>query len=68
MMGNLQCPFVIAMLFPTELYIEFIHIQECIPVGCVPPTVVAVEGASPPGASRPGTPLGPDYPGAAPPL
>ena len=30
--------------------------QECIPVGCVPPTAVAVMGGSPPGTPRPGTP------------
>ena len=38
---------------------EKIEVQECIPVGCVPPTAVAVRGVStrhPPG---PATPLGP---------
>ena len=52
--------------------------QECIPVGWVPPTAVAVlggvstrhpPGAEPPGPGTPsgGDPLGADPPGAAPP-
>ena len=47
--------------------------QQCIPVGCVPPAVVAVPGESPPGTpqtryppeqapSGPGTPLGASTP------
>ena len=38
--------------------------QECIPVGCVPPSAVAVPGG---GGSPTGTPLGPDPPDQAPP-
>ena len=47
--------------------------QECIPVGCVPPAAVAIQGGlhqappgtrHPPGPGTPGTrpPLGPDIP------
>ena len=42
-----------AHLFLQDTFDKTTKKQECIPVGCVPPTAVAVPGGSPPG-----TPLG----------